>query len=836
MPARLSIESPEERFGFQMGSDRKLVRWGPMLDYFRDLAATSDRIKSETIGLTTEGRPFALLTISSPENLKRLPELIDVQARLADPRTRTQVDLPDLLARGKTIALVTCSIHATEVGGTQMTPELVHRLVTGNDPQTKQILRDVVLLLVPSLNPDGMELVTDWYCKTLGTPYEGSVPPALYHRYAGHDNNRDWFMQSLVENRLVIRRIHNVWRPHIVFDLHQMHASGARYVVPPFIDPYEPNIDPLIQTQINALGAAMASDLMSAGKSGVATSIIFDAYSPSRAYQHYHGGVRILSEAASVKIASPIEVSPEHLVESRGFDPKVRTQNHPVPWEGGPWRLRDIVDYNLIAVWTVLDHAARFRDRWLLNFSRIQDRSITVTSPRAFIVPAACEQRDPTAVVEMLRLLRAADVEINVASQPFTADGVSYPANSNIIECAQPFGRFAKALLERQEYPDLRLYPGGPPRPPYDITAHSLPLLMGVDCVAATDAVIPGAAAIDAIPHPGGGVVDESGGSGEAIAIPVRSNAAYKLVNQLLDRDIDVRRAIASDGVDSATDVTGTFLIPYSSNRVAATLSAELGIVVNRVSFPLDDASLWARPRLGLYHSWRSHAIDAGWTRLILEEYGFEYALVRDRDVRQGHLADRYDAIILPAEGAKQIVEGNSINDYPADYAGGIGELGVVNLRRFVHEGGTLIALDAACDLVIKHLYLPVTNALEGIGNEEFYSPGSLLRLLVDPRHPIAWGYGRETVAMFVNSPAFDVQATSADVQIVASYPHTNQLLSGWIRGAEHLAGRAALVDCAVGAGRVVLFGFRPQFRSQCRATYRLLFNAIARSTLDRVQ
>lgn len=835
MPARLSIESPEERFGFPMGSDRKLVRWGPMLDYFRDVAATSDRIKSETIGLTTEGRPFALLTISSPENLQRLPELIDVQARLADPRSRTEADLPDLLARGKTVVLVTCSIHATEVGGTQMTPELVHHLVTATDPQTRQILRDVVLLLVPSLNPDGMELVTDWYGKTLGTPYEGSVPPALYHRYSGHDNNRDWFMQSLVENRLVIRKIHNVWRPHIVFDLHQMHSSGARYVVPPFIDPYEPNIDPLIQTQINALGSAMASDLMSAGKSGVATSIIFDAYSPSRSYQHYHGGVRILSEAASVKIASPVEIGPDHLIESRGFDPRVRTQNHPSPWEGGTWRLRDIIDYNLIAVGTVLDHAARFRDRWLLNFSRIQDRSVTITSPRAFIVPAACEQRDPTATVELLRLLRAADVEVKVAGKPFTADGVSYPAGVNVIECAQPFGRFAKALLERQEYPDLRLYPGGPPRPPYDITAHTLPLLMGVDCVAATDADISDAVLAEVIRHPDGNVIDQSNGVGASIAISVQSNAAYKLVNQLLDRDIDVRRVIA-DGADPTTAESGAFLVPFAANGVVSALASELGIVVNRVDVPWDDASPWSRPRLGLYHSWRSHAIDAGWTRLILEEYGFEYSLVRDRDVRQGHLSDRFDAIVLPAEAAKQIVEGNSINDYPAEYAGGIGELGVVNLRRFVHEGGTLIALDAACDLVIKHLYLPVTNALEGIGNEEFYSPGSLLRLLVDPRHPISWGYGRETVAMFVNSPAFDVQATSADVQVVASYPHTNQLLSGWIRGADYLAGRAALVDCGVGAGRVVLFGFRPQFRSQCRATYRLLFNAIARSTLERVQ
>ncbi len=815
-----------------MGADRKLARWGQMLDYVRDVADSSDRVTSETIGLTTEGRPFALLTISAPENLARLPELIEIQARLADPRRRTEADRDDLIARGKTICLVTCSIHATEVGGTQMAPELVHRLASRNDPDTKRILRDVVFLLVPSLNPDGMELVSDWYSKTLGTPHEGSVPPALYHRYAGHDNNRDWFMQTLVENRLTISRIHNVWRPHIVFDLHQMQSNGPRYVVPPFIDPYEPNVDPLIQTQINALGTTMASELIAAGKQGVATSIIFDAYSPSRAYQHYHGGVRILSEAASVRIATPIDIPVSQLTESRGFDPRVRTQNHPVPWDGGSWRLRDIVEYNLIAVWTVLDHAARFRERWLRNFAQIQDRSLTIVSPRMFIVPPSQDQRDPMAAVELLRVLRAGDVEVQEATTPFTADGVAYPAGAHVIPLAQPFGRFAKSLLEAQEYPDLRLYPGGPPRPPYDITAHSLPLLMGVECVSAGETTVAETRAVDVVPVSPGGV---RGDAAPRIVIPCTTNAAHRLVNHLYDRGVDVRRVVDADAVRSIVDIeaTGAFVVPGRHRDLVDRLGRELGVSSNAGDVSNGATVKLRRPRLGVYHSWRSHAIDAGWTRLVLEDYGFEYTLVRDRDVRQGHLTDRFDAIVLPAESAKQIIDGNNAVDYPAEYAGGIGDLGAVNLRRFVHGGGTLIALDAACELVIRHLYLPVTNALEGLGHDQFYSPGSLLRLLLDPRHPIAWGFGRESVAMFVSSPAFDVRVSSADAHVVASFPHTNQLLSGWIRGAEHLAGKAALVECGVGRGRVVLFGFRPQFRAQCRATYRLLFNAIARSTLD---
>lgn len=825
-----TLESPEQRFGFAMGADRRLVRWGAMLDYFRALSRASDRLKFDEIGHTTEGRPFVLLTISDPDNLARLPELIEIQARLADARTRDSVETETLIERGRAICLVTCSIHATEVGGTQMTPELVFRLLCGDDPVTKRILEETVLLLVPSLNPDGMELVNDWYERTVGGPYEGNPPPALYHPYAGHDNNRDWFMQTLIETRLTIRKIHNVWRPHIVFDLHQMQANGPRYVVPPFVDPYDPNVDPLIQAQINVLGTTMAAELTAENKPGVATSIIFDAFSPSRSYQHYHGGVRILSEAASAKIATPVTLTSEQLVEARGFDPRVSTQNHPVPWPGGTWRLRDIVDYNLTATWTVLDHAARFRDRWLRNFAAIQDRAIEPNSPFAFLVPKNGKQRDPGSAAELLQLLRAGDVEIQEAVEDFTADGVRYPAGTYVIEIAQPFGRFAKTLLEVQHYPDLRLYPGGPPKPPYDITAHTMPLQMDVEAIRVAEPFQASLRKVEIISCAPGGIREQ--GEAAYLVAPT-SNAAFRLVNHLSDHGASIGRI--ADGVTEAgaAGTPGTFVVTGFSRNGIVHLARSMGVMVDAVETVPGGVRACARPRLGLYHSWRPNAIDAGWTRLVLEDYDFSHALLRDRDLRQGNLRDRFDAIVLPSETSKQILEGNSPSEYPVEYSGGIGDLGAANLRRFVEAGGTLIALDAACEVAVRHLYLPVSNILEGVGHDQFYSPGSLLRLIVDPQHPIGWGYQRETVAMFVNSPAFEVSPTEAQARVVASYPHTNQLLSGWIRGPEHIAGRAALVECQVGAGRAVLFGFRPQFRHQCRATYRLLFNAIVRSTME---
>lgn len=831
---RPAIETPEEYFGFPMGTDRRLVRWPSMLRYFRALAADSDRLRYEELGVI-DGQPLVLLTISDPENLRREGELRDVQSRLADPRKILDAaDRQRLLQTGRCVCLITCSIHATEVGGVQMTPDLVHRLVTGEDQETRRILSEVVLLLVPSLNPYGMELVADWYKRMLGTPYEGTPPPQLYHRFAGHDNNRDWFMQALPETRLVVEHIHNSWWPHIVYDLHQMQPNGPRYVVPPFVDPYDPNVDPLLQAEINQMGATIAAELTAEGKTGVATTIIFDAYSPSRAYQLYHGGVRILSEAASVRIATPISLTADQLAETRGFEPRLSTQNHPLPWPGGAWTLRDIVDYNRITSWTVLDHAARYRDRWVRNFARVQARSLGRSTPYAYVVPPAPMQRDSGTALEMLRILQAGAVEVEQAEQGFTADGVDFPKGSFVVRMGQPFGGFAKTLLEAQRYPDLQLYPGGPPKPPYDITAHTLPLQMGVSAVRVGAPFVAALRRIPAVPLPEGGVV-EVDGRGSSILIGSETNAGARLVNELLGAGAQVGRATMAVTVGDHPLDPGAFVVTGVRPALVDQVARNIGCRGYAASIPNSvEVQRLPRPRIAVYHSWRPHAIDAGWTRYVLEEYRFPHTVLRDRDIRQGNLRSRFDAIVLPQEGAKQILEGNSPTEYPPEYAGGIGDHGAANLRRFVEDGGTLITLDAASDVAIRHLYLPVTNVLDGVRHEEFYSPGSLLRILIDPLHPVGWGFEREAAAMFVSSPAFDIRdTTGVDTRVVARYPLSNQLLSGWIRGAERISGRAAVVDVAVGRGRVILIGLRPQFRAQARGTYRLLFNALYASTLQ---
>jgi hypothetical protein len=823
-----TIPTPAEHLGFEPGTARKLAPWSQIAAYFQLLAARSPRVYTEVLGDSTEGRPFLLSIIGSNETHTRQPHFREMQSRLADPRGVSDAEIARCIAEGKTVVLVTCSIHATEVGATLMAMGLAHDLATTDDPRLLHILDNVILLLVPSLNPDGWDLVHDWYTRTLDTPHEGSAPPQLYQTYTGHDNNRDWFMLTQVENQLTVEKIHNVWRPQIVYDLHQMMQDGPRYFVPPFIDPYDPNVDPILSQEINVLGSTMAQALAAHGKQGVTTNVIFDAFSPSRAYQHYHGGVRILSEAASCRIATPVTLAKEDLKIGRGFDPHTATWNHPYPWQGGEWTLADIVSYNRISTEALLLHAARYRDMWLTNFAALSKRAVERDgTPIAFVVPAG--QRDQRTATELLHVLQRGGVEIAQTKQKFSADSVTYPAGSAVISLAQPYGAYAKTLLEAQKYPDLRLYPDGPPKPPYDITAHSLPLQMGVEAVAINTPFKTDLTPMTGLIPLTKGTVKGSGTAG--IVIGAETNASVKLVNALLAEGLEVSRTSGPVRGGGEEYATGAYVVAATGKALDRIKSQceQYGVRAAAVERVPTSARRLRQPKVGLYRPWWSNAIDEGWTRFILEEYGFLYDTLRDGDMRQGDLRGRCTCIILPAMPPKMIMEGNNANDYPAEYAGGIGELGAANLRRFVEHGGTLIALDAACDVAIKQCYLPVTNVLEGLNAQEFYSPGSMVRLLLDPNHPLGFGFERESVGLFVNSPAFQVHGSATPV---AWYPMSNPLLSGWMLGPEKIQGRAAVVEVPVAQGRAILIGFRAQFRAQARATYRLLFNSIYSSTV----
>jgi hypothetical protein len=758
--ARAAVPTPASHFGHAIGADRTVLDWDKVVSYFQALAASSDRIRVEEIGKTAMGRPFIYAAIASPATLRNLARYREIQRRLADPRLTAETDAARLAAEGKTVVLITCSIHSTEIASTHTAVEFVYRLITEDKPRFRAILENTIFLLVPSLNPDGVDIVTRWYRKTLGTPYEGTSPPELYHKYVGHDNNRDWYIFSQPESRHTVSKLHNVWHPQIVYDVHQQGSSASRIFVPPWLDPIEPNVDAILAQQTNMIGTAMAADLTAAGKTGVAINASYDFWTPARHYQAYHAGMRILSESASARLATPVTIRKEDLdTHPLGYNAQERSWNHLEPWPGGEWRLRDIIDYQLIAFESCLYQAAIRREDLLTNFYRIGRRALARTSPYGFLIAAG--QRDPGAARKLIETLRFGMVEVEAR-----ADG------SHLVKLAQPYGGYAKALLERQHYPDLRMYPGGPPRRPYDVTAHTLPLLMGVE-VERLEQAPPAAGTRPAAPSNG--------------VLSASDTDTWREVNRLWRAGAPVWR-------DAATG-------DFSS-------SARTGAKPVRA------------PRIGLYRSFVP-AMDEGWTRWLLEEFGFAYASVSSREIRAGGLRGRFDTLVFADQSPAAIHMGHRPGTMPEEFTGGLGEEGAAALKAFASDGGTLIFLNRACEFAAGHLGVKVKNVVGGVSNRDFYSPGSLLNATLDPKSPLALGLPPRIAIWSEHSPAWETEEPAP-----ARYAESNVLASGWLLGEKFISGRAALVDARMGKGRVILFGMRPQYRAQSYQAFKLLFNA----------
>ncbi len=758
--------SPESWFGHKIGADRQLLDWDKVVSYFYALARSSGKIRVMEYGRSAENRPMIAALIADPETLANLDRYRDIQRRLADPRITTPAEAEPLFHAGKNVVLITCSIHANEVASTHTAVEFAWRLITENNPRFQAILGNTIVLLVPSLNPDGVDIVTRWYRSTLGTPFEGTNPPELYQKYVGHDNNRDWYIFSQPETRATISQLHNVWHPEIVYDVHQQGAYASRMFLPPWLDPTEPNIDPIISQEMNALGASMASDLTAAGKTGIVIHGLYDFWSPSRHYQAFHAGLRILTESASALLATPITVKPDEIDETAlGYNPREKSWNYIQPWLGGAWRLRDIVDYQELAFESLLYNAAVHREEMLRNFYQIGQHQIERAAPWGIVVPA--NQRDPGAARRMLQTLAFGAVEI-----------LRNSAGDEVIPMRQPYSGYAKALLERQEYPNLRLYPGGPPQRPYDVTAHTLPLLFGVD-VKFLDRPLPGAETMKKAD----------------LSDPPRR---------------DFYPASDTDGWQVANEAWA---------RGAAVWRNEAGDFA--VSRRGPDWRELKRPRIGVYKSFMAD-IDEGWTRWLLEHFGFVYSSLRNEDIRAGSLRNRFDSIILADEAPEAIENGHKPGTMPAEFTGGLGSKGAEALREFARAGGTLVFLNRASNYAIQKFGVKAKNVIEDVPPQDFYSPGSLLNATLDLRDPLTRGLPKDITIWSESSPVWSTEEGS-----VARYPASRVLASGWLLGEKRIEGKTALIHVRYGSGNLVFFGMRPQYRAQSYQTFKLFFNAL---------
>jgi hypothetical protein len=834
-PAAGQVPTPASVIGWEPGEDYKLADYGQISEYFRQLDAASDRIRLTEIGRTAEGRPMMLAFISSEENLRELDRYREISRRLALARDLDEPEARALAEQGRAIVWIDGGLHATEVAHAQHTPVLAHHLVTSEDPEVERIRREVIILLMPVMNPDGLEITTAWYRRNVGTEFEVSPLPELYQKYVGHDNNRDWYMILQPETRAVANQLYHEWFPQIVYNHHQTGPIPSRIFIPPFKDPMNPNIPPLVMRGINLVGSAMGFRFAQERKPGAVSRVSYDVWwnGGMRSTPYYHNMVGILTETNLYRYATPHYYEPDSLPSAfrEGLSGEYPSVFYPDPWRGGWWRIRDAMDYMMTASMAVADIGALRRREWLYNMYQMGRDAIEAGErggPFAYVIPP--DQWDAGEAVELVNVLRRGAVEIHRATAPFTVGGVRYPAGSYVAFAAQPFRAHLVDLMEPQRYPDKRIYPGGPPDPPYDMTGWTLPIQMGVRADRIEQPFEMAAEPVrtqSVSPEPG-----QVRGRGPVYLLSPNGNASFRAVNRLLAAGSEVTRASRAFRAAGADWPAGTFLVRADAEAVRP-LAEELGLDFAGVRRPNVPATVLAQPLIGLYKSWVAN-MDEGWTRWLLEQYGFRFETLTDADIRAGDLS-RFSAILLPDQRAGEILEGHAPGEMPAEYTGGVGIGGVESLRRYVRDGGTLVALDHAADFAIEQLRLPVRNVLREVPGEEFFIPGSLIRIAVDTSDPLAAGMREEAAAFFVRSQAFELEPADGEgapdvgeVDVVARYAERDLLMSGWELGADrHIAGRAAVMRAPVGEGQVVLIGFRPQFRAQPRATFKLLFNAL---------
>jgi hypothetical protein len=852
-PGAVPVISPDTFMGFPVGADNTLVRYDRLVDYVRQVAAGSPRVKMRELGKTTQGNPYVAVEISAPETMARLDRFKQMQRKLyfqGGPPSAAERD--EILASGKAVVVVTCSLHSTEIGASQMAVDLVYRLATDNSPVVKKILDNVILVLVPSANPDGQIMVVDWFNKNRGTEFETSSMPYLYHPYVGHDNNRDMYMLTQKESQLTAKLLWQDWFPSVWLDEHQMGNSGARIFVMPATDPINPNVHPLIYRWNGILGQAQAAALEAAGKDGIIyNSTYTNFWQGAMAWSGWwHNQIGLLTEVASVRVATPVEQrravpgSPPAAEPAGGGggrrgettgplapprDITPRTE-YPRPWMGGRWTLRDIVDYELIATMGMLEavadqRSALLRQIYEVNRATVEDGARN--EPSAIIIPVL-SQFEPRAAVRLAEKLQMAGVEVSRAGAAFDAEGKNYPEGTLVVPMNQVFARYAKDMLEKQTYPEVRRSPSSPPEPPYDVTAWSLGMLMGADVVFAKKP-LPASARLTkltGVPTLAGAVT----GTGTRFTFDYKGADAALAVNRLLKDGAKV----AFERSASAQSV----IVSGATRKRMEALASELGLAVKadapkNASGSPGGLSIKA-PRVGLYQSWTA-SMDEGWTRWVLEQWEFAPKTLHNADVKAGKLRQQYDVIVLADQQPRDILNGNESSATRPEYRGGIGDEGLQTLKAFVAEGGTLVMMGNSTELGIQKWPISVRNLKPGFTRDQHFAPGTIVRVQVDTASPLGFGLPSETFGFYNNSPFYDIGAgfASQKVSVIARYPTTDIVGSGWLKGEELMAGRAAVVQVDMGRGRLILFGLRPQHRAQTQATFPLLFNALYLSTVQ---
>jgi hypothetical protein len=865
------VTTPLQQFGANIGDDYFLATYSQLERYWQTLDRESDRLALVDIGRTEEGRTQWMAVVTAPENHARLARYQDISRRLARAEGLTEAQARALADEGKAIVWIDGGLHADEVLGAQQLIELVYQLVSGSDAETLRILRDVIVL-VGHANPDGHELVATWYMRE-ADPVRRRLSgiPRTYQKYVGHDNNRDFYLSSQAETTNINRVLYKEWLPQIVFDHHQSGPPGTVMFAPPFRDPFNYVFDPIVPASIDLIGAAMHARFAEEGKPGV-TMRGGSTYSTwwnggLRTTAYFHNQIGLLTET----IGDPTPISIPFVA-----DRQVPSGDLPFPIPPQRWRFRQSIDYSMTANRAVLDTASRYRETLLLNFFRMGRNAIErgrrdtwTLSPkrmgpdghggrdpmlrdaRAYVLPS--DQPDFLTAAKFVETLLKTGVTVHRAASVFQAGGKSYPAGSYVVLTAQAFRPHILDMFEPQDHPDDIPYPGATPVPPYDIAGWTLAFQMGVKFDRVLEAVDGRFEVVTAASVPPGRVVAAEGTAG--FLFSHHQNDAFIAVNRLLRAGAHVYW-LTDRAAGGAASGTGMMYVEAANASADAQGRLEVvldglanakGLVFTGVAGRPASATLRLRPvRIGLWDQYGGSS-TSGWTRWLLEQYEFPYETVYAPAIDAGALADRFEVLILPDDavpGSAAAASAHGGEDgragaVPPEYRDKVGRLTWAHseprLKAFADGGGTLIAIGDATVLG-EHLGI-IRNALvdahdrtsRPLTRQEHYVPGSVLRVAVDNRAPLGYGFEETVDVFFDDSPAFRLPSDSVaqGARRVAWYSTSTPLRSGWALGQRYLEGALAAVDAPVGRGRLFLFGPEITFRGQPHGTFKFLFNAI---------
>ena len=880
-----SITQPDKFFGFQLGADRKMARWDKIVEYFHLMEKESGgRMRVINMGPTSEGNPFLMAIITSPANMARLDRIKQINSQISDSRGVSEAEIKKLMAEARPIVVQSMSMHATEIGGAQMAPELVYDELSRKDEEAQRILDNVISIIVPCFNPDGQIMVTDWYRKYVDTPYEGSNPPWLYQKYAGHDNNRDAFQTNIPDSQYMAKILFTEWRPEAYVDHHGMGPYGARIFLPPYAEPVRPMADPLIWRELSWFGAHMAYKEEEQNLSGVFNMGEYSGWGHFGFHwiTPFHNIAGMLTESAAAQLASPLFLHPEQLQGGVRNLPKYEEETvFPNPWKGGWWHLRDIVERQKVSAWATLDLTARNKDTVLWNAylkGKRQTERGAAGKPGAYVIPAA--QHDSLTAQLLVNKLLGQGIEIKQAAKPFSLpSGMTYAAGSFVVSMAQPKMGVIRYLLGRTFFPDndwTREKDGSPIRP-YDMSTDTMYEYMGVRVDPVDDAFDADLKVLTGPLNPAGKI--SKGDAGYVISGAL--NESFRAVNQLLAQSVIVRRVTKpSQGLKP-----GDFVIPSAPEAALTAIAKETGVEFKPLKSPVTEGIHDVRKlRIGMYQRYGGGNMDEGWTRWTLEHFSFPSVPVLDAEIKKGDLNSKFDVIIFPEDSTATITgdaatpaaappagrggggagrgEGGPPSATPAapaaaagggrgagggaggggggggfglipappEYRTGIGAAGVTALREFVEKGGTMVTLGGASNFAIERFGLSIRNAVAGKSTKEFWCPGSTLKVKVDNTNPVAFGMPQDALAVYLmGNPAFILTPTAHNerYEIVVRYADRDLLQSGWLIGEDTLARTAGVVTAKLGSGKIVLIGFRTQHRAQTYGTFKLLFNTL---------